>query len=123
MYALVRQLSVKPGHTVTAHDREEAEAIAKTMRGQLGQLTIDIGEGRHIRIAVWASAAERATNTGSEAPAVRHADELLSWPFTPTVRTSQQIERESAGGRAWMNKAPGQQRNAAACGRCSPDAV
>ena len=76
MYALVRQLSVKPGHTVSAHDREEAEAIARTMRGRLGQLTIDIGEGRYIRIAVWASAAERATNTGSEAPAVGRADDL-----------------------------------------------
>lgn len=76
MYALVRQLSVTPGHAITTQDREEAEAIAKTMHGQIGQLTIDIGDGKFIRIALWTSAADRAVNTGSDAADVRRADEL-----------------------------------------------
>ena len=66
MYAVVREVSQKPGHDVGEREREEAEAIQARMAGSHGTLTIDIGEGKFIRVALWTSAEERATNFGTE---------------------------------------------------------
>lgn len=66
MYALVREVSRKPGHDVGEQEREEAEAIQARMAGSLGQLTVAIGDNRFIRIAVWTSTEDRAANLNSE---------------------------------------------------------
>lgn len=60
-------MSVKPGHTMTSEIREETEALIRTMPGSLGQLTIDIGDDKFIRIALWTSAEDRSANVGTPA--------------------------------------------------------
>ena len=78
MYAVVRMMSVKPGHTMTPEAREESEAIARQLPGALGAITIDIGEGKWIRIALWTSSEERESNT-IDTPGVRRTGELYGW--------------------------------------------
>lgn len=103
MYAVVRMLSVKPGHAVTPAAREENEAIARQMRGSLGQITIDIGEGKWIRVALWTSAEERETNV--ETPEDRRAGEIYGQHLDMPIigrgevisNTLQRVERQAAG--------------------------
>jgi hypothetical protein len=66
MYAVIREVTVKPGHEVSAEQREEAEAIEAGQAGFYGQLTVDIGAGKFMRIAVWTSEEERETSVNGE---------------------------------------------------------
>ncbi|MFN8511928.1 MAG: hypothetical protein U0841_04930 [Chloroflexia bacterium] len=80
MYVVVREVTPLPGHEVTTAQRDEAEALTMVLAGFHGQLTVDIGDGKHLRIAVWTSAEERASNDTN--PAVQadltRIDELYS---------------------------------------------
>ncbi len=59
MYAVVREITNKPGQELSDQEREEYESLLTSVPGFYGQLTVDIGDGKLIRIAVWESDAGR----------------------------------------------------------------
>lgn len=66
MYAVVREITQKPGQELGDQEREESEALLTAVPGFYGQLTVDIGEGKLLRIAVWESDAGRTANSDRE---------------------------------------------------------
>ncbi len=66
MYAVVREITSKPGQVISGQEREEYEGLVSALPGFYGQLTVDIGDGKLIRIAVWESDAARTATFGRE---------------------------------------------------------
>ncbi len=75
MYTVVREITRKPGQELSDQEREEYETLLTSVPGFYGQLTVDIGEGKLIRIAVWESDAGRTAIFGRDE--VKRAGEIF----------------------------------------------
>jgi hypothetical protein len=75
MYVVVREITQKPGQDLSDRERAESEDLLSALPGFYGQLMVDIGAGKLIRIAVWESHEGRAAS--SDRDEVQRAGEVF----------------------------------------------
>lgn len=85
MYVVVRALSYKPGHELTAEERDESEALMVGVPGFHGNLTVDIGGGKYIRVSIWESKEAWATPTDAAEGARIYMEKYAARIVAPVI--------------------------------------
>ena len=59
MYAAVVEASYQPGHEAGEQEHKQMLELLAAQPGYRGALILDAGEGRHLAVSIWESAAAR----------------------------------------------------------------
>ena len=69
MYAAVVEASYRPGHEAGEREHKQTLELLAAQSGYRGALLLDAGEGRHLAVSIWESAAARQAAAAD--PAIR----------------------------------------------------